>query len=207
MRNAARIAPLVVALSAAALLQGCATEPVTTLEMTWVSPQLPAEPFKRLLIISVARDEFVQIAFQDQLAAALKARGMNAVASKRYFTDYTEAAKARFKQSIEDSGADFVLLARVTGSDTKSRDERYMTFGDATGLYTAYDRYASVARSSNDYSLKTVTTEVSIFNLQGDKLIWSARIRTANPNSTTGADYAPQYVAVILEAMKKDKLL
>jgi hypothetical protein len=207
LRDAARFAPLVVALSAAALLQGCATEPVTTLEMTWVSPQLPPEPFKRLLIISVARDEFVQIAFQDQLAAALKARGMNAVASKRYFSNYTEAEKARFKQSIEDSGADFVLLARVTGSDTKGRDERYMTFGDATGLYTAYDRYASVARSSNDFSLKTVTTEVSIFSLQGDKMIWSARIRTANPNATTGEDYAPQYVAVILEAMKKDKLL
>jgi hypothetical protein len=206
LRDAARFAPLVALLSAAALLQACATKPVTTLEMTWVSPQLPQEPFKRLLIISVARDEFVQIAFQDQLAVALKARGVNAVASKRYFSTYSEAEKARFKRSIDDSGADFVLLARVTGSDTKGRDEQFMTFGDATGLYTAYDRYVSVARSSNDYSLKTVTTEVSIFSVQGEKLLWSARIRTANPNATTGEDYAPQYVAVILEGMKKDKL-
>ena len=206
MRDAGRFAPLVVLLSAAALLQGCGTTPVTTLEMSWVSPQLPQEPFKRLLIISVARDEFVQIAFQDQMAAALKARGMNAVASKRYFSGSTDAEKARFKQSIDDSGADFVLFARVIASDTKTRDDRFMTIGDATGLYNAYDRYASIARSSGDYSLKTVTTEVSIFSVEGEKLFWSARIRSTNPNVTTGEDYAPQYVAVILEAMKKDKL-
>jgi len=207
LRDAARIVPLVVLLGAAALLQGCATQPVTTLEMTWVSPQLPREPFKKLLIISVARDEFVQIAFQDQMAAALKARGVNAVASKRYFTGSTDAEKARFKQSIDDSGADFVLFAHVTGRDTKTRDDRYMTVGDATGLYTAYDRYVSVARSSSDYSRETVTAEVSIFSVQGEKMIWSARTRTANPRATTGEDFAPHYVAVIVEAMKKDKLL
>jgi hypothetical protein len=194
-------------LGAAALLHGCATKPVTTLEMTWVTPQLPQEPFKRLLIISVARSEFVQIAVQDQLADALKARGMNAVASKRYFSSGTDAEKARFRQSIDDSGADYVLIAHVTGRDTKTRDDRYMTIGDATGIYTAYDRYVSVARSSSDYSLETVTTEVSIFSVQGEKLLWSARLRTANPSATTGEDFAPHYVAIIVDAMKKDKLL
>lgn len=195
-----------VLLSVVALLQGCATEPVTTFEVSWVSPQLPAEPFKKLLILSVARDEFVQIAFQDEMAAALKARGVNAVASKRYFTHYSEAEKVRFKQSVDDSGADYVLLARVTGRDTKSRDERFMTIGDATGLYTAYDRYASTALAASDYSQTTVITEVSIFSVQGEKLIWTARIRTDNPSRTTGADYAPRYIRVVLEAMKKDKL-
>src|SRR3954462_1867902 len=108
--------------------------------MSWVTPQLPREPFKKLLIISVARDEFVQIAFQDQLAAALKARGMNAVASKRYFSSGTDAERARFMRSIEESGADFVLIGHVTARDTKTRDEQYMNIGDATGLYTYYDR-------------------------------------------------------------------
>lgn len=202
-----RDVPFVLLLGVAALLQGCVTKPVTTLEMTWVSPQLPQEPFKKLLIISVARSEFVQIAFQDQLAAALKARGVNAVASKRYFSSGTEAEKARFRRTIDESGADYVLIAHVAGRDTKTREDRYMTVGDATGIYTAYDRYVSVARSSNDYSLETVITEVSIFSVQGEKLIWSARLRTANANVTTGEGFAPHYVAAVVEAMKKDKLL
>jgi hypothetical protein len=204
-----RLAALCVALlGALALLAGCATKPRTTLEMTWVSPQLPPAPFKKLLIITVSAEELVQIAFQDQMAAALKARGVNAVASKRYFTRYTEAEKARFKQSIDDSGADFVLLARVTRTQRDEREDHLMTFGDATGLYSAYDRYISVAAASGgDYSVKTVTAEASIFAVQGEKMIWAARTRTANANVTTGENFAPQYIDVILEAMKKDKLL
>ena len=197
-------------LGAAALLAGCATRPVTTLEMSLVGPQSPQAPsFKKLLIITVSAEEMVQIAFQDQMAAALKARGVNAVASRRYVTRYTEAEKARFRRSIEESGADFVLLARVTRTQRSDRDEdRFMTIGDATGLYTAYDRYISVAASSGgDYSVKTVTAEASIFAVQGEKMIWSARTRTSNANVTTGENFAPQYIAVILEAMKKDKVL
>ena len=205
LRDVARFA-LLAAMAGAALLQGCATKPVTTLEMTWVSPQLPPQPFKRLLIISVARDEFVQIAFQDQMAAALQARGVNAVASKRYFSSGTDAEKARFKQAIDDSGADYVLIAHVIGRDTKTRDDQFMTFGDATGIYTSYDRYVSVARSSNDYSSETVLTEVAIFSVEGQKRIWAARTRTDNPRSTSGEEFAPRYNEVILEAMKKDKL-
>src|SRR4051812_33963450 len=106
-------------LSAAALLHGCATEPVTTLEMTCMIAQIRREPFKKLLIISVASSDFVQIAFQDPLAAALKSRGMSAVASKRYFSSGPDAEKARFRQSIGGSGADFVLIAHVPGRDTK----------------------------------------------------------------------------------------
>ena len=101
-------------LGAAALVASCATVPVTSLEVSWVTPQLPQAPFRKLLIITVASDEFVQIAFQDQMAAQLQERGVNAVASHRYFTRYTAAEQARFKQSIDESDADFVLLARVT---------------------------------------------------------------------------------------------
>ena len=192
---------------AAVLVEGCATRPSTTLEMTWVSPQLPQAPFKKLLIITVAGDELVQIAFQDQMAAALQARGMNAVASKRYFSRYTEAEKARFRKSIEESDADYVLLARVTRSERETREDNVMTIGDATGLYTTYDRYVSVARSGGDYSNKIVTAETSIFAISGEKMIWSARTRTENANVTTGENFAPHFIAVILDAMKKDKLL
>jgi hypothetical protein len=201
-----RLAPVIAALGAAAFLQGCATEPVTKLEMSWMSPQFPRQPFNKLLIISVAREDFVQIAFQDQMAAALKERGINAVASKRYFSSGTDESKARFKQTIEQSGADYVLVGYVTGRDKKTRDDQFMTIGDATGLYTSYDRYVSVARASNDYSLETVTAEVAIFGVEGKKLIWSARTRTDNPRSTSGENFAPGYVAIILEAMKKDKV-
>jgi hypothetical protein len=198
------------------LVAGCATQPVTTLEVSWVAPQLPQEPFKKLLIITVASSEFVQVAFQDQMAAQLKARGVNAVASRRYFTRYTEAERARFKASIDESDADFVLLARATTTDTTTLENRGsivsssgVPYQDASGIHGAYARafYPGSYVQGADATVKNVTAEASIFAAKGEKLIWSARTRTTNVHSTTGEDLASQYIPVIIEAMKKDKLL
>jgi hypothetical protein len=210
-----KIAVRSVLLVAAALVAGCVTTPVTSLEISWVTPQLPP-PFRKLLIITVAADEFVQIAFQDQMAAQLKERGVNAVASHRYFTRYTAAERERFKQSIDESDADFVLLARVTLTDegvTHSADAvvgtNGMPYADATGIYGAYARYTTPGYvQRGDYTVKTVTAEASIFAEKGGKLIWSARTRTTNAQAVkSGAAAATQYITVILDAMKKDKLL
>lgn len=216
MGNAVRSGLSAALLGAAALVSGCSTAPVTTLEVSWVSPQLPPGPIKKLLIITVASEEFVQIAFQDQMAAQLKARGVNAVASRRYFTRYTDAERMRFKQSIDDSGADFVLLARMTKSDTTAYEDRGRLVGvngvpyaDATAITGAYARYFNPTSyvQGGDHSIKNVTAEASIFALDGEKLIWSARTRTTNAHRLTGEEGATQYVPVLLEALKKDKLL
>ena len=211
MRNAVRAALLVAALGA-----GCITNPVTSLELSWVSPQLPQPPFRKLLIITVASDEFVQIAFQDQMAAKLQERGVNAVASRRYFTRYTAAERERFKQSIEESDADAVLLARVTATDSSTQHSadsvigaNGVPYGDAYGIDGAFARYYYPgAAVGGDYQVKTVTAEASVFMQKGEKLIWSARTRTTNAqNVKSGAAAATQYIAVILEAMKKDKVI
>ena len=217
MRKAVRSVLSAVLLGAAALVAGCATAPLTSLEVSWVTPQLPPAPFKKLLIITVASDEFVQIAFQDQMASQLRERGVNAVASHRYFTRYTTDERARFKQSIDDSDADSVLLARVTFTDENLHQNpgvivgtNGVPYGDTTGVYGAYARYFHPASyvPGGDYDVKTVTAEASIFAEKGEKLIWSARTRTTNAqNVQSGASAATQYITVILDAMKKDKLL
>jgi hypothetical protein len=201
----------------AALVAGCASGASTTLDVTWAAPQVPpAKSFKKLLIISVAANEFVQEAFQKQLAADLQKRGVNAVASQRYFARYTDAERARFKQSIDSSDADYILLARVTFSDSKTFEDRGTIMGlggtpmsDVDNIYGAFARYVdpSSYAAGADATVKTVHSETSIFSHKGEKLIWSARVRTDNAGSTTGAKYAPQYIEVILDAMKKDKLL
>jgi len=202
---------------AAALVTGCSATPVTTLEVSWVTPQPPKlASFKELLLITVASDEFVQIAFQKQMAEQLKAHGINAVASGRYFTRYTDSERARFMRSIDESHADFVLLARVTNKDEKIVEDRGMIIGptgmpysDATGIQGAYARYVypSSFVAAADGEVTTITAEASIFTAKGEKLIWSARTRSTNSRQLIGEDAAAQYIKVILEAMKKDKLL
>ena len=207
---------LVLAVLVTALAAGCSQTPVTSLEVSWVAPPPPQmASFKKLLLITVANDEFVQVAFQKQMAAQLKARGVNAVASGRYFTRYTDAEKARFMRAIEESDADFVLIARVTNTEEKTIEGRGMVIGptgmpysDATSIQGAYARYfyPSSYVAAADGEVTTVTAEASIF-AKGEKLVWSARTRTTNARQLIGEDAAAQYIKVILEAMKKDKLL
>jgi hypothetical protein len=202
-------------LGALALAAGCSTQPVTTLEVSWVTPQRPEAPLKKLLIITVASEEFVQIAFQDQMAAQLQKRGVNAVASRRYFTRYTDAEKARFMQSIAESDADYVLLARVTNTEVDTLENRGTVVGmnglpyaDAYGVEGAYARaFTGGARDGGDHSTKTVTAEASIYAVEGKKLVWSARTKSTNAHRKTGEESAALYIEVILEAMKKDKLI
>jgi hypothetical protein len=82
-------------------------------------------------------------------------------------------------------------------------------YADATVIYGAYGRYyyPGYAAPGGDYAVKNVTAEASIFLEKGEKLIWSARTKTTNAQSAkSGAAAATQYIAVILDAMKKDKL-
>ena len=217
MKKTVRSALAAALLGATALLTGCASRPETTLEVTWAAPQLPpAKSFNTLLIITVAPSEFVQEAFQNQMAAELKKRGVNAVASRRYFTRYTDAERDRFMKSIADSDADHILLARVSEVSTKTYEgggtiigPGGVPYGDAVGVQGAYARafYPGAVVPVAGGVAKTATSEASIFAAKGEKLIWSARVRTTNTQSATGAEYAPEYVGVIPEAMKKDKLL
>jgi hypothetical protein len=217
MKKTVRSALCAALLGVTALSTGCASKPETTLEVTWAAPQLPpAKSFNKLLIITVAPSEFVQEAFQRQMAAELKKRGVNAVASGRYFTRYTDAERDRFMRSIADSDADHILLARVTSSEQKVYEDRGsiigpggVAYGDASSIQGAYARafYPGAVVSGGDVAVKTAISEASIFAAKGEKLIWSARVRTTNTQSVTGAEYAPEYIRVILEAMKKDKLL
>jgi hypothetical protein len=218
MKKTVRSALSAALLGVTALLAGCASSPETTLEVTWAAPQLPpAKSFNKLLIITVANSEFVQEAFQNQMAAELKKRGVNAVASRRYFTRYTDAERDRFMKSIADSDADHILLARVTETSTKTYEgggtiigPGGVPYGDAVGVQGAYARAfypGAIVSGGAGGVAKTATSEASIFAAKGEKLIWSARVRTTNTQTVTGAEYAPEYIDVILEAMKKDKLL
>ena len=145
------------------------------------------------------------------------AAGRPPVRTHGYFTRYTDAERARFKKSIDDSDAEFVLLVRVTNTEMTDLENRGTVIGangvpypDAYGIYGAYARYGypgALYVAGFDATTRTVTAEASIFAGKGEKLIWSARTRTTNAHSTSGEEFAPQYIAVILEAMKKDKLL
>jgi len=200
---------------AALSIAGCATTARTSLDTSWVDPKLAGTKFKKVLILSLAGDEFAQAYFQEDMAAALSKRGMNAVASQRYFTHRSPAEDARFKRAVEESGADAVLLARVIGVDEKSGMTPGMLIGpngvpyaDAIGVYGAMAQAFAPTRyvPPRDYTLKTVIVETLLYEMKGKTAVWSARTQTKNAEQGDLRPAVAQFVGVLVGAMDRNGL-
>jgi hypothetical protein len=203
---------LTLALAALSIV-GCATTARTSLDTSWVDPKLAGTKFKKVLILSVAGDEFAQAYFQEGMAAALTRRGMNAVASERYFTHRSPSEEARFKRAVEVSGADAVLLARVTGVDEKSGMTPGMLLGpsgvpvaDASGIYGAMAQAFAPTRyvPPTDWTQTTVIVETLLYEMRGKRAVWSARTQTKNAERGDLRPAVAQFVGVLIGAMEKD---
>lgn len=202
---------------AAALLAGCATTARTTLETSWRDPTLTAaKPVKKVLIVTVSPDEFAQEAFQTEMAAELKARGVNAVPSRAYFTRYTDAERARFKRVVEGSDADAILLARTVGVSRTDGTSAGMMIGPNGAPYAAVgDIYGAYARTfdpahyvpPSDYTRTTARAEAALYDKASGKLLWTARTRIDNADQGELGPAVRQFCGVLMDAAEKDGVI
>lgn len=207
---------VVVPLLALTLVAGCAGKTArTSLDTTWTDPAARGAKFRKVLVISVASDEFAQQYFQQDLAAALRKRGVNAVASGRYFTHRSAAEEARFKRAVEESGADAVLLGRVVGSEKVDVRSGGTLIGPdgrpvpaATALYGAYGHAFGPVQyvPPSEGFRKTVMVETMLFEMKDRRAIWTARTHTQNAEQGDLKPAVAQFVSVLVEAMERDGL-
>jgi hypothetical protein len=196
-------------------IAGCSTSAYTSLDKRWMDPKLAGVKFKQVLIITIAGDEFAQAYFQEDLAAALRKRGMNAVASESYFTHSSPAEDARFQRAIAQSNADAVLLARVVGVDeTTTVTGGYLTgpggvpvaqvsgLGLLTAARFAPARYVRPA----DYTQATVLVETVLYETKSRQAVWTAQTSTKNAQSGDLKPAVAQFVGVLVDAMDRDGL-
>jgi hypothetical protein len=205
---------LVVAFAALAVA-GCSTTAYTSLDKSWVDPKLAGTKFKKVLILSLASDEFAQQYFQQDIAAALKKRGVNAVASQGYFTHPSPSEDARFKRVIAESDADAVLLARVIGVDEKTTvTGGYLTTPTGVPTTQVYGLGNVVASTfaptryvrPSDYTQATVLVETVLYEAKSKQAVWSAQTSTKNAQSGDLKPAIAQFVGVLVGAMDRDGL-
>lgn len=201
---------------ATALLAGCASTATSTFEASWRAPDGVLKPVRKVLIVTVAADEIAQEDFQAEMAAQLQARGINAVASKAYFTRYTDAERARFNRVINNTDADAILLTRVLSVDSKNKATGGLIIGangapvatvnQLGGAYAAaFDPTGYVP--PNDYAQTTARAEASLYERPGHTLVWTARVRIDNADDGGVKAAIKQFVGVLLDAAEKDGLL
>jgi hypothetical protein len=214
MRSHPLVRAAIAALTAL-LLAGCMTAR-TSLDTSWIDPQSKGVKFKKVLILTVATDEFAQQYFQEGMAAALRQRGMNAVASERFFTHKSPSEEARFRRAVEQSDADAVMLARVIGVDQKSGTIPGMLTGPAGTPVTETIGFSNAVAATfapthyvrpSDYTLTTVIVETVLYEMKGRRAVWSARTNTANADQGDLRPAVAQFVRVLVGAMERDGLL
>jgi len=214
LRTLALALALAVAVAVLAVA-GCATTAYTSLDKSWKDPKLAGTKFRKMLIITIAGDEFAQAYFQEDLAAALRKRGVNAVASESYFSHSSPAEDARFRRAIAQSDADAVLLARVVGVDDKTTvTGGYLTGHNGVPVAQVYGlgnlaaaRFAPTRYvRPDDYTQATVIVETVLYETKGKQAVWTAQTSTKNAESGDLKPAVQQFVGVLVGAMDRDGL-
>ena len=112
-----RLAILCGAFAALALLASCATSRLVTQQS---NPDYVGKPFKSVMVVAVTKDELVRRTFEDRMVALLGQRGLKGIPAYAAVGTRGRIEEADLRQAIARSGAEGVLITRVTRVDRSS---------------------------------------------------------------------------------------
>jgi len=208
-----RLLKALLALSAAALLAACAT-PATTLDAQWANPQFAGKnAVKSVMVMSVTRDSTNRRIFEDQMVAALSARGVKAVQSYKFIANEGPADESALKKAVADAGVANVMLTRVVNVQDKVNYSPGYVMGPAYGLgwggfYGYYSGMwaATYAVPPQIYTTQNVSSDTRLFDVKDGVVLWSAATTTTTGYDTV-REMIDQFVQLIVNTMSKDGML
>lgn len=175
-------AVVLTALLAVLLAAGCSSTP--PLSSTWRAPG-GARPYRNLLVFGIAANATVRRAFENNLVAALEARGARARAGHSLLPPGGLADAKAVKRALAQSGADGVVVTHLVGA----RSERvvvppgsYTNPSLYASLYPYYQRvYGYVTEPGYYANFPVLQLETNLYDTARQRLVWSTRSRTMDP--------------------------
>ena len=190
------------------VLAGCATNRLVTHQS---NPDYVGKSFKTVMVVGVTADEIVRRTFEDRVAALLEKRGAKGIAAYSLAGSRGKVAtEAELREAIARSGAEGVLVTRVTRVDRGSQTAPGTTMSVGIGYGGFYGYYAG--------SWQTVTTapqqisgpswtvsETRLFDARNGALAWTGIVDTKE-NDNLGAALT-EYIDLVFDAMVRDRVL
>lgn len=189
--------------------QGCARD---TLTSTWVDDSFKGPIKGKILVVGVFKNPYAHKIFEDSFVNGLVKSGADAVPSYKYGQRATRHSKEWLHQAVKESGATAVLVTHLS-NETK-QTEIFAPHGVIMGgeMYgndlEGYQGFV-FERTLEPGDTKTRTVDfidVTIFDSQTNKAIWSSRSKSINLNHLVRAD-DEQLENLFIQAMKHDHLL
>src|SRR5258706_9940549 len=118
-----------------ALLAGCATSNLVSQQS---NPDYVGKSFKSVMVVAVTSDELIRRTFEDRMIALLGKRGLKGIPAYAAVGSRGQVEEADLRQAIARSGAEGVLVTRVTRVDRSSGTVPGATVMVGVGFYGYY---------------------------------------------------------------------
>jgi len=132
----------------------------------------------KTVVIGIFQEPDTREIFEDEFSDRLRARGVDATASRKIVPDAEMPDKEAVIGKIRKFGADTVLITRVMEMDkeTAYAPGRAYLVPHYYGYYGSYYSYSY--RPSYSVQEGEAFLETNLYNVRDEKLIWSARSTT-----------------------------
>ena len=205
-------------LTVVVLLGLSACSPTTRITGSWINPEAKGQSTgkKSVFIASLTRNIEARTKLENALAAQAAERNFKALKSSEYFTpEFYQSLPAErdLISRIKNSGADAILTVSLIDQSSETRYvpgrasySPFMRYGWYGGFYSYYNYWYSTMYDPGYYVTdKTYFLETNLYDLETNKLIWSAQSETVNPGSID--NFVRTYPKVLMDQMVKDGLL
>jgi hypothetical protein len=193
-------------LVALALLAGCASSRVVT---EHANPDYVGKSFKSVMVVAVTADEIVRRTFEDRMVALLGKRGVKGIPAYAVLTKRGRVEEAELRQAVTGSGAESVLITRVTRVERSGGTVPGSTV--AVGVGTGMYGYYSGVWTTMNFAPQTISgpsttmSQTRLFDARNGVLAWAGMVDTDENDNLDAA--LTQYINVIFDAMVHDRVL
>jgi hypothetical protein len=190
------------AVAALALIESCATSQLISQKS---NPDYVGKPFKSVMVVAVTRDDLVRRTFEDRMVALLGQRGLKGIPAYAAVGSRGQVEEADLRQAVARSGAEGVLVTRVTRVDRSAGTLPGSTV--AVGLYGYYSGvWETVTLAPQKITGPSWTvSETRLFDAKSGVLAWTGVMDTRENDDLAAA--LTQYINVIFDAMVSDRVL
>lgn len=185
------------------LFASCATT-TTTITDAWKDKTYQGKA-QKIVVIMVAKSQYLREIFEGRFVAELKARGKDAIQSYKIVTLEQLPDKELVKSKIKGTGADTVFISRLVDSKTM---EAYVTGGihAVPSFYYGWGTYYDITL---DYgytdNIQVSYIETNLYDIKTEKLIWSAHSKTERKEGEQ--QLINTFIDKVLKKLSSDKII
>jgi len=189
------------------LLSSCSTNKLLS---SWNNESFEQSSIAPVLVIGVTKnDETKRRIYEDTFVDSLNSAQTKAIASYTFSKQSIQPSEKALREAIKKTKAKTILITHLV-SDTEKDfyvpSSLVIGTNSYNGLYSYYPLvYNSVSTSGSFVSTTKVVLETNLYDVETEKLIWTARTESIDPVMTR--KYYQQLIDLFLNDLSDKNLL